>query len=1135
VAGDRLTGSDKRALLFWVVLGILGAVFAQKYFFRAFPEASVNFQVSRQEALKRAQNFVAGLGENINGYQSTIVFAVDDNAKVYLERQLGLDQANRLMSSELNIWHWNVRFFKPLQVEEFQVRVNPAGQVVGYEHKIEEVRPGAKLEISGADGIARDFLTARLNKHPADWDFLPEETSSKTHPNRIDWTFTWEKHGFRAKDAPDRLKVTIQGDRPGGAEETLHVPESWKRSYGALRSANVFYNQVAILPWILFLGSAIWVGISLARRGQTNWGGALKLGAIVALPLLIMELNQWPLARASYDTNSSYSNFVLAQVAAALGFALFNVLMIALVLPGGEPLYRSAQPDRLRLSKAFTLRGLRSKEFFSSSFIGLAMAAAHIGFIVAFYLIAGRFGAWAPQEVNYDNSVNTVIPWISGIAIGLLASTSEEFLFRLFAIPFLHRLTRSRLLSIIIPAFCWGFLHSAYPNEPPYIRGLEVGLIGVVAGIVMLRWGILATLIWHYTVDAALVGLLLIRSDNLYFKVSGFIVGAAAVAPLLFSGISYLVRGHFEPDEDLLNRAEPVPDSKATSGSDSTTALRRYDPLSARLIGILAVGLVVGSFLAIRFKPEAIGSYLRLSTNARSAKLRADEVLRARKVDAGLYRRVALLTDTTDPEANEFLRQHISISRINEICASQIPCVLWRVRYFREGQAEEYSVILRPDGELHSIHHKLAEEAAGASLTKEEAISRAEKFLKEEKKLVLQEWSLVESEPKKKPHRLDYSFTWQQNRPLDSSTLNAADAASHAYARITLQVLGDEVTSYRTYVKIPEDWIRRNEQGTLERSILAYAIPSLLGLGLFITALVFFFKGFRTEVARAVPWRRLAFWSIWGLTGYLLTSVLGKTYNTFVMNQYQTEMPYEFLLGILGIGAIVGVAFYFGLFLLLFGLGWFFAAEAFGQDRIPAWIGMPASYYRDALCIALGGAGILVGLEHLVVALVARWPTLHRATETVLGQDFDALLPAAALLGATLERSLLYIGILALAAGLISLHLRPLWLRLSVFVLTAMALVGSNWGTPADYLKQLFIRGILLSVIVFGVRRIARFNILGCFLALMAISLMGGATELLSQPDAYYRANGYAVLVFMLLLFAWPFSAWRMHSTNNPV
>ncbi len=126
---------------------------------------------------------------------------------------------------------------------------------------------------------------------------------------------------------------------------------------------------------------------------------------------------------------------------------------------------------------------------------------------MAFYIVARHFGAWAPQDLNYENSVNTTFPWISGVAIGLLAATSEEFLFRLFAIPFLKRLTGSSIIAVIVPAFCWSFLHSAYPNEPPYIRGLEVGLIGIVAGIVMLRWGILATLIWHYTVDASLVGL----------------------------------------------------------------------------------------------------------------------------------------------------------------------------------------------------------------------------------------------------------------------------------------------------------------------------------------------------------------------------------------------------------------------------------------------------------------------------------------------------------------------------------------------------------------------------------------------------------------------------------------------------
>ena len=126
--GNRLTGADKRALILWVLLGVVGLVFAHRYFFRAFPEASVDFKVSRAEALTRAKKFVGSLGEDVSGYQSAIVFDVDDNAKTYLEREVGLKQANQLMSSELNIWYWNVRFFRPQQEEEFYVRVSPGGR-----------------------------------------------------------------------------------------------------------------------------------------------------------------------------------------------------------------------------------------------------------------------------------------------------------------------------------------------------------------------------------------------------------------------------------------------------------------------------------------------------------------------------------------------------------------------------------------------------------------------------------------------------------------------------------------------------------------------------------------------------------------------------------------------------------------------------------------------------------------------------------------------------------------------------------------------------------------------------------------------------------------------------------------------
>ena len=66
---DRLTSANKVALVMWVIAGIAGALFAHKYYFRAFPEASVNFKVSRGAALSRAKQFLASEGQDAASYR----------------------------------------------------------------------------------------------------------------------------------------------------------------------------------------------------------------------------------------------------------------------------------------------------------------------------------------------------------------------------------------------------------------------------------------------------------------------------------------------------------------------------------------------------------------------------------------------------------------------------------------------------------------------------------------------------------------------------------------------------------------------------------------------------------------------------------------------------------------------------------------------------------------------------------------------------------------------------------------------------------------------------------------------------------------------------------------------------------
>src|SRR5260370_16559053 len=113
--------------------------------------------------------------------------------------------------------------------------------------------------------------------------------------------------------------------------------------------------------------------------------------------------------------------------------------------------------------------------------------------------------------------VNTGFPWIAVLFAGFFPSLSEEFISRAFSIPFFERIFRSRIAAIIIAGFIWGFGHATYPNQPFFIRGLEVGLGGIFLGFIFFRFGLLPALLWHYTVDPIYTPLLLFPLANAYY------------------------------------------------------------------------------------------------------------------------------------------------------------------------------------------------------------------------------------------------------------------------------------------------------------------------------------------------------------------------------------------------------------------------------------------------------------------------------------------------------------------------------------------------------------------------------------------------------------------------------------------
>ena len=120
----------------------------------------------------------------------------------------------------------------------------------------------------------------------------------------------------------------------------------------------------------------------------------------------------------------------------------------------------------------------------------------------------------------------------------------------------------------------------------------------------------------------------------------------------------------------------------------------------------------MGVALLAGVKREAIGDFVRFQIDAQEATERANEDLRQINIDPTTYHHATTVTYTFDDYANEYLRRAIGIAAANRIYRDQVPSAFWTVRYFRDSQNEEYMVVLKPDGSLHSVHHTLDEKAA---------------------------------------------------------------------------------------------------------------------------------------------------------------------------------------------------------------------------------------------------------------------------------------------------------------------------------------------------------------------------------------------------------------------------------------
>jgi len=1104
---ERLRTSDYRFIAICLVLFAGSAWYSVRNFYRAFPEASIDFRVGRDDAQVLAGRFLAGQGYRVEGYRQASRFAFDDQAKTFLEREAGLEQANRIMGSRVRLWRWEYRWFRPQQKEEYGVSITPGGELAGFHHDVPEeaARPAATAEQSRA--LAENFLRTNLHRDPASLEFVEE--SDQTRPHRVDREFTWKERDFNLHDATIRMTVSILGDEVGEYREYLKIPEQWTRDYQRLRSKNEVASIVdSALLVALMLGLVVII-IMRVRRQDVRWRRAAVVGLVGMALSLCASLNQFPLNEFGYPTTDSYGSFLSQQFLEALLSALGSGGLLFVLIAGAETLYREALPTQISLGNLFRPRGLRTKRFFLGLILGITLAGIFIAYQTVFYIVAYRFGAWSPAEVPYDNLLNTRFPWLFVLFFGFFPAVSEEGLFRMFAIPFLHKLTRYLPVAVVLAAFIWGFGHAGYPQQPFYIRGLEVGIGGVALGMVMLRWGILPTLVWHYSVDAGYTAMLLVRSHNLYFRLSGAASAGIVVLPLLVALVAYWRRGGFEPEAGLLNADESVPveePAEAAPVPSPAAATMEYRPLTNR-VRLAAVAIFAVGLLSLLIPVNRFGESPKYKIPAEQARAGADAFLKQQGLDAGAFRHLTYpATHWSGPDslAGKYFLERRPVSVVSGLFERYRPVQHWMTRYFKSLDREEVTVSEHPEtGKILGFTHTLPEDRPGAGSPVDQARQIASAFA------AAQGWDVAAMELKevtseKKKARTDWVLEWEA-RPGDPRNLD------EAHYRVHIEVAGDRVSTLRSYWKIPETYERsRDRQNALSIAVMALRI-GMIAAGI-VYALWLLIQATRQGLVRWRPAIRLA------VPATLLFALAWLLSFELMMKSYDTAIPLETYQAVLYITLLMSVIF---LFLILGGaaaLVVLFYPESMGAFRAAnrGLLGL------DAAVALLAAAGLWVLLNQHDAMLMDH----HHAQALFNIGSPDLIVSRAPALAAVAGamRSLL---MNAAALALIAIVIKKLPKRWMVALLALAALtvyLSGEIRTPGEFALQYAMAAIWAGGAVLFCLCFARKNYLAYALVLWAMALRPAIAELFGHGNPALDRQAWIVAAVLAVSVVWAVS-----------
>lgn len=553
--------SNLKSLIVIVLLGVVGGGVFFYLFDNYSPLASMDLILTRKEVIKLAREYLAELDYQTAKQDADANFTFDSGIAFYLQNELGLVTANKILRADtLSAHYWNIYFFNRKQApsqmrHRFRVWISPTGQFLGFTHILPDTVIMNSIEEDEAKNIAQNFLIEK----GLDIDrFELESSTANQHINRRDFFFKWTRKDSVFNMVP-KYWVRVQGDKIGGFRYDLQAPQAFRSAGSKVETYVTFIITASSIATFVLLVFVIALFLKKYHEGEV--GIRTAIGVFVILFAFILLEYMLKFTTIGYGSTIGDVNrfnvriiffvisvFIVQAFLAAMVFAAWSVGESSArrgwnkVLKAVDGLIQR-KPFTLELANAVT-RGYS----FGLLFLGLVYGTAAI---VASQM---NFGLYTIPLLN--GVPESFSPSVSAIFLALRVAILNEIVFRLFFISWLREKTKKTWPGILVSSFLWmlvafilwdfplGFIHFAL-LFPLYF------LISVGLGWILVKYDLLTAIFANFVVLALTYAVPILAASSPFHHFHSLLFLGMLSVPLVLAVIGYVKKDKVEFTPEL--------------------------------------------------------------------------------------------------------------------------------------------------------------------------------------------------------------------------------------------------------------------------------------------------------------------------------------------------------------------------------------------------------------------------------------------------------------------------------------------------------------------------------------------------------------------------------------------------------